>query len=57
MDKQELLKELKAFHQEMIDEVNESSDDPEQDPDLDFALGYIAGVGYVIYKMEGELND
>lgn len=51
-----LLEELKAYQQEMIDEVNESSDDPEMDPDCDFALGYIAGVGMVLSRMEELIN-
>jgi hypothetical protein len=52
----ELLEELKVYQQEMIDELNESSDDPEQDPDCDFSLGYIAGMGMVLSRMEEVIN-
>lgn len=54
MDK--LLQELKDYMQEMIDELNESSDDPELDPDCDFSMGYIAGMGLVIKQVEELLN-
>ena len=54
----ELLEQVKEYQQEMIDKVNESSDHPEMDPDCDFALGYIAGIEYVIKSIEERfIND
>lgn len=53
---EKLLEELKEYMQQMIDEVNAVSSDPDLDPSFDFDLGYIAGMGIVIRKVEGLIN-
>ena len=52
----ELLEELKAYQQEMIDDINRISSDPDLDPQLDFEQGYIAGMGMVLSRMEEVIN-
>lgn len=52
----ELLEELKAYQQEMVNDINRISSDPDLDPQLDFEQGYIAGMGMVLSRMEEVIN-
>lgn len=53
----EILKELTEYHQQMIDELNSTSSDPDLEPDLDFEQGYIAGLGFALMRMTGVDNE
>ena len=56
MNKQELIADLEQRVQELNEEINAISPDPEMNSDLDFEVGYNAGMSCAIQLIKELLN-